>query len=375
MVSQPTDIFGDLPDALINALLTRSEDVTERARKSVGDRIDERDILRERAVHQGLISKIDDLTVMPPKSVAAVDGAYVVNRLASFELTSGAALAVHGIGKLNEGSDIPYEFDTALTDLIRHDEEIARGWMFCMEYDVAARTEIDLIMLDGAFSTGMVAISLALRSASDLNDELSRKFKCRWTERTMDAVPQILAADNVIALPKRTNSNEFVTQSRLFGGKEVDTSGKSTASLILEAGEFAGPFRLETHSFYLERTVFQRGYLNELNQRYSQIHVVYFKPHDWSHALRIELPPSIAQDRQRINDTLETVRMQTVNPAMLEPYPLFVADRFAKSLGKGVAALLDAVRSEVIATSPRPEIAADMMNPYRSDPPREVTPP
>ncbi len=362
------EIFGDLPDALINELLTRSEDIRHLAGAAVDSRIAERDDLRERALRLGLISPVDDLWDMPEKSVAAVDGSVALLRLASFELAAAAALAVSGLGQDAEDADMPYDFDALVTDPIARATEIVYGLMFCMEYDVAQAVDSDLVMLDGAFSSGMVAISLALRSSSDLRDDLSQAFKRRWVESTMDAVPGLLSSDSVVAMPKRSSSNEFVTQSQLFSGKEVDTNGRSTASLILEAGEIAGPFILETHHFLLDPSDFYRTYTAELRDLYSEISVVYYKPKDWTHAFRIEIPPAIANDTKRFHETLEIIRRQTVNPAIIEPYPLYVADRFAKSLYKGVNALLDSVRSDVIADSFKPDVAADMMNSYRTDP-------
>ena len=368
MVSEQTNIFGDLPDALINELLTRSSGISELAQSRVTEQIDRRDDLRARALRLGLISQLDNLSDMLGKSIVAVDRSAAVVRLASFEVAAATALAVDGLGWKSTDTQLPYEFDVLITDPIAHAAEIAYGLMFCMEYQVASAADRDLVMLDGAFSTGMVAISLALRSSAELRDDLSEAFKHRWTEFAMDAVPEILASDNIIALPKRSASNEFVTQTQLFGGREVDTNGRSTASLILNAGEFAGPFRLETHFFYLDPTEFYRNYINDLRTQYSEIRLVYYKPKDWTHALRIEMPPGIANDPKRLHETLETVRRQTANPAMLEPYPLYVADRFAKSLSKGINALLESVRRDVIADSSDPELASSMLNAYRTEP-------
>ena len=375
MVSEQTDIFGDLPDALINELLTHSEEVTERASKSVGDRIDERDELRNRALSLGLIAKIDDLTDMPPKSVAAVDGSPALNRLASFELAAAAALAVDGLGSEARKGDLPYKFEIQIIDPVARANEITYGLMHCMEYEIANEVDRSLVMLDGAFFTGMVAISIALRAAGDSRDELSKAFDRRWTASAMEAVPEILDSDNVIAVPKRSPANEFVRQTKLFKSREIEFNGRSTASLILEAGEYAGPFELETHSLHLHAPEFYRDYTNRLQSMFSKIKVVYYKPHDWSHALRLELPPTIASNESLLHETLEIVRRQTTNPAMLEPYPLYVADRFAKSLQKGVAALLESVKTRVTATAAEPNIAADMMNTYRSDPSFEESTP
>ena len=362
-----SETFGDLPDALIHELLLRADEVSRQARFSVDARIEERVELRSRAQQLRLVSKVDNITDPSLKTVAAVDGSIALIRLAAFELTGAAALAVDGIGNSESVGELPYEFEIHITDPIALAREVSYGLMFCLEYEVATNVNRDLVMLDGTFFSGMVAISLALRSAGDLRDDLSEAFKHRWTETAMELVPKILDSDNIIAIPKRSAANEFVRQTKLFGGREVDFNGRSTASLILEAGEFAGPFQLETHGFHLDTPDFYRDYTARLQSMFAEIKVVYFKPHDWSHAFRIELPPTIADDEHLLLAVLEIIRQQTSNPAVLEPYPLYVADRFVKSLQTGVAALLDAVRIQVTAGADKPDIAADMMNAYRSD--------
>ena len=367
MFSERKNIFGDLPDVFINELLTRADVVGKETRDYVDTQMQARESLRKRAHQLGLIKKLPDLTNMPTKSVAAVDGSLVTRQLASFDLNAAAALAVDGIGFESDEPSSWHEIAIHTTKPLPSGQEITYALMFCMEYEVAHKVERDLVMLDGAFSTGMVAISIAWQSSKDLKDTLSEVFKCRWTESTMGIVPELLDSDNVISVPKRSSLNEFVTQTKLFDNREVNTNGRSTASLILEAGEYAGPFKLETHSFHFDSTEFYSNYITDLCKQYSGIRVLYYKPKDWTHALRIELPPGIANDHKRTAESLEIIRMQTVNPAIMEPYPLYVADRFVKSLNKGVDALLDSVKTKIIAESEEPDLVFGMLNSYRTD--------
>ena len=58
------------------------------------------------------------------------------------------------------------------------DALVTHALMSCMEYNIAAM-EIqtrDLVMLDGAFSTGLIAISKALVAADDHRDEAVQRF-------------------------------------------------------------------------------------------------------------------------------------------------------------------------------------------------------
>ena len=364
------EVFGDLPDALINELLTCAEEVGEKAHIHVDTQVQAREDLRERAHQLGLVEELPDLSNMPTESVSAVDGSLVSKRLASFDLNAAAALAVDGIGFDTDGNNTRHDIAVHPTKPLPYGREVTYALMFCMEYNIASK-EIStrkLVMLDGAFSTGLIAISKALVSAQSDYDDLYNDFFDRWAPRTMQIVPEIMTSNRVIALPKRSSANEFRDQTRLFDSREIDTNGRSTASLILEANEYSGPFSFDTRTPQTWQTDEFPDFWKQTSSLFEELKVVYFKPHPWSHAYRIEMPPAIAQDQQHLQSVLDSIKRQCTNPAMMEPYPLYVADRFAKSLAKGANALLDAVRTDLIARSENSEIAHSMLNAYRTEP-------
>ena len=364
------EVFGDLPDALINELLTRAEEVGEKAHTHVETQVRERPRLRQSALQLGLVKELPDLSHMPAESVAAVDGSLVPKRLASFDLNSAAALAVDGIGFDSDENGPRYDIAIHPTKPLPFGREVTYALMFCMEYNIASKetNTRKLVMLDGAFSTGLIAISKALISAKNHYDELHNDFFDRWAPNTMRSVPEIMSSNRVIAMPKRSSANEFASQTRLFDSREIDTNGRSTASLILDANEYSGPFSFDTRTTQTWPSDIFPEFGKEVRALYEGLQVIYFKPHPWSHAYRVEMPRIIGGDEQRLHSVLDTIKRQCTNPAMMEPYPLYVADRFAKSLAKGANALLDAVRRDVIAKSEDPEIAYAMLNAYRTEP-------
>ena len=362
------EVFGDLPDALINELLIRAEGVGKTAREHVETHVRTRDQLRKRALQLGLIRDLPDLSQVPPPSVVAVDGSLVSKRLASIDLNAAAALAVDGIGFEVGRNNLRHDIAVHPTKPLRYGHEVTYALMFCMEYNIVAEETKtrELVMLDGAFSTGLIAISKALISARNHYDRLNNDFFDRWTTKTMRSVREIMTSNRVIALPKRSSANEF-TRTHLFGNREIDTNGRSTASLILESNEYSGPFRFDTRRPQTWPSDDFPDFWNHVRALFEELQVIYFKPHPWSHAYRIEMPRSIGDDEQLRHSVLDVIKRQTTNPAMLEPYPLFVADRFAKSLTKGVNAILDSARTDVVANSEDPELAYTMLNAYRTE--------
>ena len=259
---------------------------------------------------------------MPTESVSAVDGSLVSKRLASFDLNAATALAVDGIGFKNDGNNVRHDIAIHPTKPLPYGRVVTYALMFCMEYNIASEeaNARNLVMLDGAFSTGLIAISKALEADESHDDTLYKDFFDRWTTKTIHSVGEIMTSNRVVALPKRSSANEFV-RTRLFKNREIDTNGRSTASLILNANEYSGPFSFDTRRPQTWQTEAFPGFRKELSSLFEELQVVYFKPHSWSHAYRVEMPSVIGDDEQRLHSVLDTIKRQCINPSMMEPYP------------------------------------------------------
>ena len=69
-----------------------------------------------------------------------------------------------------------------------------------------------------------------------------------------------------------------------------------------------------------------------------QVCILYYKPHDWIPALRVEVPKVIAMNPHRLATVLQGIKHQCATPSMLEPYPLYLADRTVKALSRAIPA-------------------------------------
>lgn len=134
---------------------------------------------------------------------------------------------------------------------------------------------------------------------------------------------------NIIAMSKIAQSDRYIR----------GISDRWTLGRVLEAGEYLAPqrlidvataerkakIRLTTKRFTSsERERIETVYEKELS-------VVYFKPHPWSRAFRIEGHRTMLYDDQFLFPLLAAVTQQTaVNRMVMEPYPQFMADYTAK---------------------------------------------
>lgn len=148
-----------------------------------------------------------------------------------------------------------------------------------------------------------------------------------------------------VAVPKYTTNREI--------GKRFDwpTShdDRGLLSSILEAGEYTSPtlLRKPAQPWHINTAVIddfpdvaERDEIQELvghvRQFLDSIHVLYYRPHAYMPALRLELSRAIAYNQARLSTVLQGIKDQCGTAAIIEPYPLYLADRMIKHLPHAV---------------------------------------
>ena len=127
--------------------------------------------------------------------------------------------------------------------------------------------------------------------------------------------------------------------------QEHDDRGLLT--FLLKPGEFTRPMPLEQpdQKWHLNtgrapEKIRDRlkGLAADIISNLERIHVFYYKPHDWLPALRVEVAHNIATNNHRLAVVVQGLKHQCATPAMLEPYPLYLADRTVKALARSIPA-------------------------------------
>ena len=376
---QPFDsaVFGNLPDVMVQELLVRSSEVSKALTCRVKKLADDQPKLRERAEAEGIIKKLPvSVPEADGKTVVAVDGSATVERMAGTDVYAAAAVRVAGYGAEVEPKPPEHAVKMHAVGGLADGRQMNLALMGILECELALASESkdDLVLFDGTVFSVVIASGLALRGIGDPRDDLSKTLHRRWLD-VRPEIPKLLQSVAVAAIPKRsTADNEFVRYTRLFADKESNWTGLTTANLILEAGEYTIPLPLPTQRLGLRNTPLESAYVDHLNLLLDEMRVVYFRPREWSPAYRIELAPSVAEDERLLQRQLALIREQCVNASMREPYPLYLADRFVRSLGKGMAAVVEVVRGQVTSDSANVELTSRFISPGRTEPYREVEP-
>ncbi len=332
---------------MVDELLARSAEAGER----ILDRLDayakRRDPLRKELKSQGLIAKKEALPPVPVPTVAATDGSYVVERLLGVDLLAAAAVAVEGITPPDETRFWPEPRHRVYLDETSHDEAssvVLRAYMLGLELSLALEAPHQVVLLDGSITLPVIYWNQALTRLSSSRLQVAHKLRDEL-ELFMHLYRLVLhpgrSDRQVVAIPKYSTRRELA--NRL--GVEVDD--RALLSLVLEAGEYTPPLPFERPSspWHLGLEALPDPLGNRLKPLAEDIrsglieaHVVYYRPRPWLPALRIEMAAAIARNPQRLAVVLEGVAAQCQVPSMLEPYPLYLADRMVKALPRSIPA-------------------------------------
>ena len=366
--------FGNLPDVMVAELLERSVGISASLTARLSGLSEQRVSMRQRALDEGVIGKLPEAVQdLDGLTVFAVDGSCSVERLAGVEVYAAAAVRVPGYGGSVEPMRPDFAVEVHAVDGLADGAQINRAMMSFLECELVSDAVGDLVLLDGSISSIVIGASFALRSADDKWDELSRSMSSKWSDVVRDAIPSMLESSCVVSIPKRSSAaNEFARFTQVFDGREAEMSGLATANLILDGGEYTVPMELPTERLSLGDTPLTPEYVGYVNLMFEELRVVYFRPRDWSPAYRIEVAAGVAEDTGKLEQQLALIREQVVNPAMREPYPVYLADRFVRSLSHGMSAVVAAVRSEVTGKSDDDELASRFLSYSRSEPFRET---
>ena len=79
---------------------------------------------------------------------------------------------------------------------------------------------------------------------------------------------------------------------------------------------------------------------DEVCQLINNVCIFYYRPNFQMPALRLETSAATAMNRHRLSALLTAVRGQCSSGTIMEPFPLFIADRMAKSLSPAMRAVI-----------------------------------
>lgn len=334
--------FLEIPASLIEQMLQKTNEIGDMLQSSIHEINRKRQKFRLQLEQIGLLDTDIRFRNIKPLISGGVDGAYAVDRLLGTDLLFAAAVGVEGINEEN-GNRVPPSHDVFVNPEKHNPENMiaARAIMVEMEIKLAANAHYDIVYLDGSLTTALIHMYKAINFIETLNTKSSEKIKEDF-KNFLVSYKKILDFHGTekyyLGIPKYTSRNDI--GKNLHWPENYDD--RAILTLILEPGEFTRPKLFTSEEGWHVRLPYEDQELRILMQQVisgiKKLSVVYYKPHSWCPALRIEMPSSIARDETKLNTILANVKNQCQTPSIMEPFPLYMADRIAKHMAPAIPA-------------------------------------
>lgn len=338
--------FAELPEALVEEMLSKSESVGDRLYCSFKEVQDNRIKLREQLQSQNILKHDTELGYPGIPTTCGADGSYAVERLLATDFAACAAVAIEGLTPPSEKRHWEKPHHMVLIHPEKHSPDtgtIIRGIMMRMEVELASKAPHDIVFLDGSLTTPLIYMNQAINKMSESGDtvigeNLTENFKDFLN--SYRTVLESYRTDKLwVSMPKYTTRREL--GNKLNWPPHYDD--RAILTTILSPGEFTTPIPLEEpqQPWHL-RLPYGDNELQELRDdvlsSIKRLYVLYYRPHSWTPALRVEMASSIATNDSRIAVLLQGLKYQCGTPGILEPYPLYLADRMVKHLSNAIPA-------------------------------------
>lgn len=369
--------YAHLPEELLGKIL---ENVPNTVQK-MNDLFDIQDEPIQKGIEElkskGFIKKND--TKEFSKSLIAVDGGVVLEKMTGTDILLAVAVGVEGLsedagaGWDNQGNQY-YQWQTVLA----HDEANARlcqGVMFLMELSVLANAKHEIRIMDGTHFTPLIKINSLLSAkeerAGPQYTEALKDFLKETYEKIIPDIPDIVKAalqdEKIIAIAKYSSSRDVI--DAFLANKKIKVDDRTFFSLALNEDEYLIPFSVgqskeEREKIWddlhircnleitekdelearLEEVVKTLKTKDETGHKDSDLYFTYYKPYQDGPAYRIEIKKSLALDVEKFKRCLLSIKKQIVFPEIREPFPQYLVDLMAKNVAGGLFAIQEAIR-------------------------------
>lgn len=349
MTIQPQP-FAELPAGLVADLLSKAGGAGEAMLKAFREMRNSRDAFRKQLRDKKIVRHESELGFPPEPSTCGTDGSYGIERLLTADFVACAAVAVEGLTPPKEARFWPDPKHSTYVGIEPHSETtptILRSIMVGRELLLAQEAPHDLVMVDGSMALPLIYLNQAINASVDEPDrEMSRTFLSEIAGY-LTAYREVLRTKRTdkqyIALPKYTTRREI--------GREMDwpqqQDDRGLLTQLLEPGEFTQPRAMEPpiQKWHINASRVKGegnaglvSLAEEVVEALDGVYITYYKPHVWLPALRLEMAREIATNTARLAIVMRGLKHQCATPAMLEPYPIYLADRTVKALAGALPA-------------------------------------
>lgn len=353
-------LFAELPNALVDEMLSKSKLIGERLYHSFKEIENNKEQMRKQLQKQNLLGRDTEMKYPDIPTTCGVDGSYAIEKLLAIDLAACAAVAIEGLTPPSERRHWEKPYHRVFIHSERHSPNtgtVIRALMMEMELELAVKAPHDIVFLDGSLTTPLIYLNQAINKLLEWEEEgiqtqIGKELKERFN-RFLENYKVILESTRTdklwVSVPKYTSKREI--SKRLSWSTNYDD--RAILTTVLSPGEFTSPMPLEPPQqpwhlklpFEDQRVEKLR---DEIISAINRLHVMYYKPHKWTPVFRIEMASSIATNNYRLAVLLQGIKYQSRAPGIFELYPLYISDRMVKHLGMALSAFRQSATTRMI---------------------------
>lgn len=343
--------FVELPAALVDEILEQTDNIADQLLGRFVEIKNDRKSLRDKLLQSGLVIQESSLGYPPLPTTCGADGSYAIERLLAMDLVAAAAVAVEGLAPPSEKRwwEQPHHRSFIATEPHMEDTAtILRAVMLGQELCLATAAPHDMVMIDGTITLPIIYFNQAISKAPQTLDKLKTSNRLlddclKYLQAYHNILTSIRSDKQFVSLPKYSTRNEIGIRFNWPEG--YDDRGMLT--FLLDPGELVRPHKLmqpdqawhiNTRNIPNEVQSEAKELVDEIVSTLEQVHVFYYKPQHWLPAFRIEVAESVALNSHRLALVVQGLKHQTAISSMLEPYPIYLADRMVKALARTIPA-------------------------------------
>jgi hypothetical protein len=339
--------FAELPAALVDEVLTQTKDVSQRLLSAFDDLKNKKETWRSALSQKGLIQKQAALPFVNTPTTCGVDGSMAIERLLALDLVAVGAVAVEGLTPPSETRYWPEPRHLVYVNTEIHHADtgsVLRGIMAGNEMQLAKDAPHEVVFLDGSLTTPTIFFNQALNKVAEAPHLRVSKYLLESILVYLEAYRTILQSTRSdhfwVALPKYTTKREIGE----LAGWHSAYEDRGILSLVMEPGEYTRPLSLKDpkSDWHINLSPIKDGkeqtqkVVDEITKLLNGIKVIYYRPVQWWPALRLELAQAIADNPSRLSIVLKGIEHQCQATAIMEPFPLYMADRMVKHLARSI---------------------------------------
>lgn len=385
--------YAYLPEDLLSQMLEQAPQTAEQLAETIKINDEEVDKARNTLENNNLIEICPEGIFST--SIMASDGANIIERKESADIILAIAVGVDGLSKAEsihwpKKSKQHQQWQTILPHHVAN-PRLAQGIMFLMELDILAGNDREIRIMDGSHITMILKLNNLLSAeAQDAADEPYAKALSLFLKQSYekiipdipDMIKQAFSNDTIISLTKYSSSRDLIDS--LLKDLSIKADDKIFMVKVLKENEYTKPLPVGQSKkdknmwehIHIKCNLDIDGIDNEkdlnsllteaiapfkiTNSHESELFFSYYKPYSHSLVYRLEVKKSLAEDREKFQKVLRSIKKQIVFPEIREPYPQYLADMIAKNISFGMGAVRQAVyNNPVLNTEENFELISD----------------